>query len=81
MGERARIVINEYSALELLKNDNLDLDKFYNSDLKIFIKVLKKEINRLNQEISIICKNDLLNYKRGYSDGKKAKKEEDKYES
>jgi hypothetical protein len=52
MGERAKIIVNEYSALELLKRKDLDLDKFYSSDLKIFINAAKQEIERLNNIIN-----------------------------
>ena len=55
MGERAKIIVNEYSALELLKRKDLDLDKFYSSDLKIFINAAKQEIEKLN---NIIDKQD-----------------------
>ena len=46
MGERAKVIVNKYTALELLKRKDLDLDKFYSSDLKIFINVLREELDR-----------------------------------
>ena len=54
MGERAKVTINEYMALSLLKRKDLDLDKFYSSDLKIFVKVAQKEIKKLSNIISEI---------------------------
>ena len=42
MGERAKFLINEYSALHLLEKDNVDLDKFYNADLKVMVETAKK---------------------------------------
>lgn len=52
MGERAKVILNEYSAKNLLKRDTLDLDKFYTADLKMFVKAAKGEINRLNNIIA-----------------------------
>ncbi len=64
MGERAKITINEPIAIGLIKKDNLDLDKFYSADLKIFIKAASKEIKRLENIISkaieYIRNNDFL---------------------
>ena len=54
MGERAKVTINEYTALSLLKRKDLDLDKFYSSDLKILGKVDKKEIKKLSNIINEI---------------------------
>lgn len=51
MGERAKFFINEYSALHLLEKDNVDLDKFYNADLKVMVETAKKEMKRLNKQI------------------------------
>lgn len=52
MGERAKVILNEYSARELLKRDTLNLDKFYTADLKLFVEVARKEIERLNNNIN-----------------------------
>ena len=52
MGERAKIILNEYSAKSLLMRDTLDLDKFYTADLKLFVEVARKEIKRLNNIIN-----------------------------
>ena len=52
MGERAKVIVNDYSALQLLKNKKLDIDKFYSADLKIFVKVAQQEIDRLNNIIN-----------------------------
>lgn len=52
MGERAKIILNEYSAKNLLMRDTLDLDKFYTADLKLFVEVARKEIERLNNIIN-----------------------------
>ena len=41
MGERAKIIVDEYVALELLKRNDFDIDKFYSGDLKIFVKTAK----------------------------------------
>ena len=51
MGERAKVILNEYSAKNLLMRDTLDLDKFYTADLKLFVEVARKEIERLNNII------------------------------
>ena len=51
MGERAKVILNEYSARDLLKRDTLDLDKFYTADLKLFVEVARKEIKSLNNII------------------------------
>ena len=50
MGERAKVILNEYSAKNLLMRDTLDLDKFYTADLKLFVEVARKEIERLQEE-------------------------------
>ncbi len=47
MGERAKIILNEYYARSLLMKDTLDLDKFYTADLKLFVEVARDEIKRL----------------------------------
>lgn len=52
MGERAKVILNEYSAKNLLMRDTLDLDKFYTADLKLFVEVARKEIERLNNIIN-----------------------------
>lgn len=51
MGERAKVILNEYTAKRLLMRDSLDLDKFYNSDLKLLIKAAKEEIKRYEELI------------------------------
>lgn len=51
MGERAKIILNEYFAKSLLMRDTLDLDKFYAADLKLFVEVARKEIERLQKEL------------------------------
>ena len=51
MGERAKVILNEYTAKSLLMRDSLDLDKFYNSDLKLLIKAAKEEIKRYEELI------------------------------
>ena len=63
MGERAKIIVDEYVALELLKRNDFDIDKFYSGDLKIFVKTAKKEIDKLNDIInkSIKLTTNLLN--------------------
>ncbi len=63
MGERAKIIVDEYVALELLKRNDFDIDKFYSGDLKIFVKTAKKEIDKLNDIInkSIELTTNLLN--------------------
>ena len=52
MGKRAKVILNEYSAKNLLMRDTLDLDKFYTADLKLFVEVARKEIERLNNIIN-----------------------------
>ena len=59
MGERAKMILNEYSARNLLKRDTLDLDKFYTADLKLFVEVARKEIRRLNNIINE-CADEIL---------------------
>lgn len=51
MGEKAKVILNEYTAKSLLMRDTLDLDKFYTADLKLFIKAAREEIKRLNNEL------------------------------
>lgn len=61
MGEKAKLTINEPIAIALIKKDDLDLDKFYSADLKIFVKAAAKEIKRLeNLNQQLIKENDLL---------------------
>lgn len=50
MGKRAKVILNEYSAKNLLMRDTLDLDKFYTADLKLFVEVARKEIEILNNK-------------------------------
>ncbi len=63
MGERAKIIVDEYVALELLKRNDFDIDKFYSGDLKIFVKTAKKERDKLSDIInkSIELTTNLLN--------------------
>ena len=56
MGARAKVILNEYSAKNLLMRDTLDLDKFYTADLKLFVEVARKEIERLNNIINELSK-------------------------
>ncbi len=61
MGEKAKITVNEPIAIAIIKKDDLDLDKFYSADLKIFVKAATKEIKRLesiNQQL--IKENEVL---------------------
>ena len=70
MGERAKIIVNEYIAKKMLYKDNLDVDKLYSSDLRILVKVANKEIERLHsiikevrEEIKILVTNsDIVDY-------------------
>jgi cell division protein FtsB len=50
IGEQAKIILNEYSAKSLLMRDALNLDKFYTADLKLFVEVARKEIERLKED-------------------------------
>jgi hypothetical protein len=59
MGERAKIILNEYTAKSLLMKDTLDLDKFYTTDLKMFIEVARKEIKKYREEIERL--NNIIN--------------------
>jgi len=52
VGERAKIILNEWSAKAMLDRENLDLDKFYMADLKLMIEVAKKELKDLNNKIA-----------------------------
>lgn len=68
MGERAKILINEYTAKELLKRDDLNLDKFYSADLKTMIKSAQEElkkkdniINELEKDLKNKIEGDRLN--------------------
>lgn len=47
MGEKAKITLNNVLALQLFKNENLDLSKFYTPDLKLMIRAGSQELNRL----------------------------------
>lgn len=53
MGERAKIIVNEYIAKEMLYKDNLDVDKLYSSDLRILVKAANKEIEKLTEELRL----------------------------
>lgn len=50
MGERAKIILNEYSARDLLRKTTIDVDKFYTPDLKLLIQEAQKEIKQLQLE-------------------------------
>ena len=67
MGERAKIIINEYTALEILQRPDFDINKFYSSDLKTFINVSKKEIERLNKRVKE-CEEAYLRTRHQYSE-------------
>lgn len=54
MGERAKVILNEFSAKSMLMRDTVDLNKFYTADLKLMIEVARKEIERLNNIINRI---------------------------
>lgn len=61
MGEKAKITVNEPIAIAIIKKDDLDLDKFYSADLKIFVKAAAKEIKRLdNLNQQLIKENEVL---------------------
>lgn len=51
MGEKAKIILNDYSAKSLLYRDTLDLDKFYTADLKLMCEIARKEIKELQERI------------------------------
>lgn len=62
MGERAKLLLNEYSAKGLLYREELNLDNFYTADLKLMIEVARKEIERLNNiinELEKYCKEEI----------------------
>lgn len=59
MGEKAKIILNEYSAKNLLYRDTLDLDKFYTADLRLICEVARKEIERLKEQNEIDVKLNL----------------------
>ena len=50
MGERAKVILNEFSAKSMLMRDTVDLNKFYTADLKLMIEVAKQEIKKLQEE-------------------------------
>lgn len=52
MGERAKIMLNEYTAKTLLKRDDLDLDKFYSTDIKMMVKVAQQELKKKDNIIN-----------------------------
>lgn len=58
MGERAKVIINEYSAKSLLRRDSLDFDKFYTADLKLFLEVAREEIKSQDKEIERLKKRE-----------------------
>ena len=82
MGERAKIILNEYSAKSLLMRDTLDLDKFYTADLKLFVEVARKEIKRLNNiinELEEIINYEIQEWKDTDDELMKARVQEDKH--
>ena len=51
--------------------DTLDLDKFYTADLKLFVEVARKEIERLNNiinELEKYLRNEEAEYDRLYEE-------------
>ena len=52
MGERAKIMLNEYTAKALLKRDDLDLDKFDSTDIKMMVKVAQQELKKKDNIIT-----------------------------
>ena len=52
MGERAKVIVNEYTARELVKRDDFNVDKFYCSDLRTFVEVLRTENKMLNNNMN-----------------------------
>lgn len=49
MGERAKIIINELTALEIIYRPDFNINNFYSSDYRIFINALLKENQKLKQ--------------------------------
>lgn len=49
MGEKAKVILNEYSARDLLHKGTINPEKFYTSDLKLIIEVAQKEIKELKK--------------------------------
>lgn len=49
MGEKAKIILNEYVAKELLQQGRIDVDKFYTADLKLLVSIAQKEMQKLNK--------------------------------
>ena len=74
MSERAKIMLNEYTAKALLKRDDLDLDKFYSTDIKMMVKVAQQELKKKDNIIDELEKwcNECIDYniisrKNGYT--------------
>lgn len=44
MGEKAKMVVNEYTGLGILLRPDFDVNKFYSSDLKVFITSARKTL-------------------------------------
>lgn len=44
MGEKAKMIMNEYTGLGILLRPDFDVNKFYSSDLKVFIKTARKAL-------------------------------------
>ncbi|MBQ9658701.1 MAG: hypothetical protein IJV31_08045 [Clostridia bacterium] len=66
MGEKAKVILNEYSARDLLHKGTINPDKFYTSDLKLIIEIAQKEIKKLDnviRETINLVENSSGNYK------------------
>ena len=46
------MMLNEYTAKALLKRDDLDLDKFYSTDIKTMVKVAQQELKKKDNIIN-----------------------------
>ena len=51
MGERAKVIINELTALEIIYRPDFNINNFYSSDCRIFINALLKENKKLKQAL------------------------------
>lgn len=66
MGERAKIMLNEYTAKALLKRDDLDLDNFYSTDIKTMVKVAQQELKKKDNIINELEKWLKKEHENGY---------------
>lgn len=57
MGDKAKVILNEYSACDLLHKGTINPDKFYTADLKLIIEVAQREIKKLDN-----AKNEIKEY-------------------